>query len=347
MATNDFLPFATDPGANVQPQANYATNPAVDDGFAAGIAESAQCNKTWRQGALGAFVLGELINSVLNEDAEDNGDTATLSDQVLRAVQNANRMALSANTTFYVNAATGNNANSGLAADEAWATLQYAVDWIRDHVDFKGFILTLSVADSAAYAAFAAIGPFTGLKEGASMLIQGNAGAPANVQINSVGNCVRASDGARIKLVGFRLASSGASAISVIRGGVVEYSSITFHTCSVAHINVSDAASIIRSVGAYSITGDAAQHILATFLGMFDSVAGSVVTLTGGPIFSDSFARAQLSGIINALSMSFVGGATGVRYLAITLGNIWVNGGGANFFPGNVAGSTATGGQYN
>jgi hypothetical protein len=41
------------------------------------------------------------------------------------------------------------------------------------------------------------------------------------------------------------------------------------------------------------------------------------------------------------------GGATGKRYVAELNGVINTFGGGANYFPGNVAGTTATGGQYN
>jgi hypothetical protein len=40
------------------------------------------------------------------------------------------------------------------------------------------------------------------------------------------------------------------------------------------------------------------------------------------------------------------GTATGTRYLSGSNSVINTNGGGANFFPGSGAGSTATGGQY-
>lgn len=345
MADNEFLAFATDPGANVQPQADYQTNPAVDDGFAAGIANSSQCNKAWRQSSVMAHAIGELITTVLNESALDDGDIPTLTDQVLRAVQNANRLRLIANTTFYVNGATGNNANSGLAVDVPWLTLQYAVDWVRDNVDLKGFIATISVADSAAYAAFIVSGPFTGAKNGACVLIQGNTGAPSNVQINSAGTCVTVTQGARVKLTGFRLASAAGSAVSATVQGYLEIATLEFGACAVNHINISGAQ--VQAVGSYSIIGAAPQHILSSVGGIFDTTGAVTITTTGTPAFSDAFVRAQLSGILVGSGFLFVGGATGVRYLALTNGNIFVNGGGANFFPGNSAGSAASGGQYN
>ena len=44
--------------------------------------------------------------------------------------------------------------------------------------------------------------------------------------------------------------------------------------------------------------------------------------------------------------MTFIGTATGMRYSAGYSGIINTAGGGANYFPGTVAGTTAAGGQY-
>ena len=78
-------------------------------------------------------------------------------------------------------------------------------------------------------------------------------------------------------------------------------------------------------------------HILMT---------GSTVTLTGTPAFSAGFARADLTGMISSYGNSYSGSATGPRYSVATNGVIFVNGGGANAFPGSSSGSVSTGGQY-
>ncbi|AYO83568.1 hypothetical protein EBB05_15695 [Methylobacterium brachiatum] len=75
-------------------------------------------------------------------------------------------------------------------------------------------------------------------------------------------------------------------------------------------------------------------------------VIGGVVTMNSAPNFTQTFANA-LSGVIQAASgAGFIGSATGTRYYSAANGIINTNGGGANFFPGSVAGSTALGGQY-
>jgi hypothetical protein len=44
--------------------------------------------------------------------------------------------------------------------------------------------------------------------------------------------------------------------------------------------------------------------------------------------------------------VTFSGNATGARYSALLNGVLYTGGGGANYFPGNAAGSTGSGGQY-
>jgi len=70
----DFLPFATDPGANVITQVAYAALPAVADGFEAGLAQSAQLNKVWRQSSFMSAVLANWIADTLTVDVLDDGD---------------------------------------------------------------------------------------------------------------------------------------------------------------------------------------------------------------------------------------------------------------------------------
>jgi hypothetical protein len=86
MAVSQYLPFAWHAAANVMPQAQYEANPAVLNGFSAGIARSREANKAWRQSAMGVAALTWLIPDVLNEDANDDGDRPRLTDQLRRMV---------------------------------------------------------------------------------------------------------------------------------------------------------------------------------------------------------------------------------------------------------------------
>lgn len=73
MPTNEFLPFATDVGANVMTQAEYAALTARFAGFIAGTAKSKEANKVFRQSAFMAATVGEFMGHA-GYDALDNGD---------------------------------------------------------------------------------------------------------------------------------------------------------------------------------------------------------------------------------------------------------------------------------
>jgi len=78
MADNEFLPFGTTAGANVLAQALYSGLSARSTGFMSGVASSAQLNKVWRQSSSMAAMIGQFIADNSGNDADDDGDIATL-----------------------------------------------------------------------------------------------------------------------------------------------------------------------------------------------------------------------------------------------------------------------------
>lgn len=74
--TNDFKPFATDGGANVENQAAYAADPTTGTGFTSGVATSQKLNKVWRQSSFVAALLQQFVAETLNSDSLDDGDLA-------------------------------------------------------------------------------------------------------------------------------------------------------------------------------------------------------------------------------------------------------------------------------
>jgi hypothetical protein len=86
MVTNDFKPFAIAPSANVTDQADYAALPALLSGFGSGVASSAQVNKALRQSTVLASVLAQFISNQLTVDVLDNGDTTTLLNNLIAAL---------------------------------------------------------------------------------------------------------------------------------------------------------------------------------------------------------------------------------------------------------------------
>lgn len=74
--TNDFLPVATDAGANVETQEAYAGSVEQLKGNQTGLAQSAIMNKMWRQATfISAGLAQEIANQGIN--VPDDGDLAT------------------------------------------------------------------------------------------------------------------------------------------------------------------------------------------------------------------------------------------------------------------------------
>lgn len=76
MATNEFKPFATGSGANVTPQNEWETLPALLTGFSSGKASSAQVNKAIRQASFIASALAQFVSDNANLNVLDDGDIA-------------------------------------------------------------------------------------------------------------------------------------------------------------------------------------------------------------------------------------------------------------------------------
>jgi hypothetical protein len=74
----DFLPFASAAGANVITQAAYVGQPWQTGGFSAGLAQSIQLNKVWRQSSIIASVVAQAICDVTGQTVIDDGTIATI-----------------------------------------------------------------------------------------------------------------------------------------------------------------------------------------------------------------------------------------------------------------------------
>ncbi len=96
----------------------------------------------------------------------------------------------------------------------------------------------------------------------------------------------------------------------------------------------------------YRISGNGTNHLLAQFGGEISPGLCSV-TVVGTPAFSAAFAQAEDCGILADGGTVYTGGATGKRYSSIKNGAIDTFGGGANYYPGDVAGTTDGFGVYN
>lgn len=141
------------------------------------------------------------------------------------------------------------------------------------------------------------------------------------------------------------------SCIRCGQSGVVDIlSGVTFGAASgAAHLEAMNGG-VLNLSNSYTASGGAVGfHLYAHDGGQI--AAGNGVTLTvSGNVSATDFAISQINGLINVggltISGAGVAGSTGARYSASLGGGIWTNGGGANYFPGNSAGSATSPGWY-
>ncbi|MBR8228104.1 hypothetical protein KDX05_07235 [Burkholderia vietnamiensis] len=107
---NDFLPFATGPGANVVDQTTYAALSALATGFLSGTALSDQLNKVWRQSSIMSAVMAQFIVAQTGQAAVDDGTTPTLLSNFTKAVNAASKQRIILTDTGSVNALAAANA---------------------------------------------------------------------------------------------------------------------------------------------------------------------------------------------------------------------------------------------
>lgn len=258
------------------------------------------------------------------------------------------REVLSANRAYYVRT-DGSDSNDGLtnSAGGAFLTLQKALDVVAT-IDFNGYTTTIQLGDGTYSGTTVNIPVTVGQATAAKLVIQGNAATPANVVLANAtawSGAINAATGTRVLVKDLKITgNTNTYGLSVKGAGYIEYSNIDFGGGGLAHLNAEGAGARVRQVGACAISGGVGIHAYAQ-LGGNISMQGGAITLSGTPAFSTAFAQAANLGIIVSQA-TFSGSATGKRYNSTSNALIETYGAGINHFPGNSAGTTATGGLY-
>jgi len=262
--------------------------------------------------------------------------TATQGAKADSAVQPSQvRDLLTADRTYYVDVTNGSDSNDGLASGSghAFQTLQKAADVIAG-LDINTHSVTVNVADGTYTAGCTVSGPWLG---SGNVTFVGNTTTPANVIINPAsGACFQASGGGFLRVSGMTL--KGQVGLLAQRGSRI-YGMTNLVFGAAANYQVYANGGQIILYNNYTINGGAEVHLLSDSGGQI-SATGLTITLTGTPAFSISYANAGAVGSsILGYSCTFLGSATGSRYAAQQGALVNSNGGGANYFPGNSAGS--------
>lgn len=262
-------------------------------------------------------------------------------------VDTATREKLTASRTYYVRT-DGSNSNTGLAntSGGAFLTINKAIDTIAT-LDIGGQSVTIQVGDGT-YTTAVVLKNTVGFASAGSLVIQGNNGTPANVVISTTSADAITADGLSviwdIKDLKVQTTTSGSS-IVVKNGSTVRYGNLNYGACASYQNQVFNGGKLVQ-LSSYTISGAATYHWGAYDGGIILGLPSSTITITGTPAFGSSFILCGTLGLFDGFSITFSGSATGVRYNVYGNSVIFTNGGGATYFPGGTAGTTATGGQY-
>lgn len=257
--------------------------------------------------------------------------------------------------TFYVNDATGNDTtNTGLTVGSPFKTIQKAIT-IAGELNLNNNPVTIFVADGA-YTGPISIGQIDGF---GSLTLTGNTATPANVTVtanNSTAFHVFAGSGIPVKIEGFKVITTGASGADPAHGvwahssSIVTLSNMNYGASVNSHVGVDDLAFVLIA-GTQTISGNAASaHLFSVHAGSrINSSPTSPPSLTiSAAVTLGYFAYAAVSGNVEVTYSSITnpGNVTGTRYLSTVNGTVITGGGGPNYYPGTIAGSTSNGGVY-
>lgn len=283
---------------------------------------------------------------------------------------------LTANKNFYVNQATGSNtldAGRGESASKPFKTIQAAVNYITDNYNIASYYAIINVASGYNKAEdMLYLKNFSRTSGG--IRIQSSSGNKTDVKIAGVelrfpGLYIL--DNLTIEMPDYADANSAVFGVCATSGQIDLYDvniDITKVDTSRNLIVIgSESTGVIRIYATNSssdpsgiyITGPVIEsgnlQVLSAWAG--GSIQFSAdITVTGDMSITD-FAYAYNLGIIRRTTSLLVnpgrapvitasGTITGRRYRVNTNGIVDSNSGGAEFFPGDTAGTTASGGQY-
>lgn len=253
------------------------------------------------------------------------------------------RERLTAARSYYVRT-DGNDSNNGLAntSGGAFATLQKAHDVIFGQLDLGGYNVTVHVGTGTYTAGVSA----TSAQVGAgNVTFTGDTTTPSNVTISATGTyCFYIAGGARLFIEGFKLTST-ANLMLVESGGYAKFTNKNEFGSATGHQ--------IMVAGGGRVDATAPEIISGTSAGGHYNVSSqgylycqTATWTASGTATIGIFAWCENLGHIYAYANTSSGTFSGIRYRSYTNSVIQTVGGGASYFPGSSAGSTATGGQY-
>jgi hypothetical protein len=248
-------------------------------------------------------------------------------------------------TTFFVSP-TGSNDNHGLTAAAPFLTKEFAYDWMRKHIDARGeFSVTVQCAAGADTNPLLLAGRIQGIDIASRLIFLGDVVTPSNCTMNVAGDAVTLQGGAVARFRGFRVSSSTGSFAFRVTDDDCQLEVGKIELGGANHL--SGTAGRIRALAeGYTILSGARQtHISST--GAAIELDNTTVTLLGTPSFATAFILATRNrSLVQAANVTFVGPATGTRYLLSLNAVLDTGGQPATYIPGDVTVAPSSGAQF-
>ena len=248
---------------------------------------------------------------------------------------------------YYVNSTTGNDSNDGLTAATPFQTLQKAQN-VSQLFNLNGFSINIHVANGT-------YGPVDcGTINGSGTIYYtGNISTPSAVQvINTAGPCFYFS-GKGYFVNGFKVSATGDAPGFIGAGidvgnGSVSILNIEFGYCIDHHIAM-EGGGQVGYLGPFTVSGGCNGAHILSLQGSYlrQGLNAPNINITT-PVSIGVWIQASGGASTFTLYGTITGFAnvTGQKYIAQMNGVVLVNGAGVNYYPGTVAGATASGGQY-
>lgn len=258
------------------------------------------------------------------------------------------RPRLKRNTTIYVRTADGNDANDGTANDaaHALATLQAAYNLAWSYSPSQ-YTITIQLADGTY------VGAATPFYAGPNVVVNGNNVSPSNVIVEGGTGTAILVQGPNTQTVSnLKVQATGGSGgqrygIAATAGAAVTTSNTVSGACA-NPVFTAIGGSIV--CGNHTFAGNCESFWYATRGGYISLNSGFTYTISTAITVSTATAQVANTGSIQnslpAPNFANPSNVTGKRYQAVSNGTIDTQGSGASYFPGSVAGTTNSGGQY-
>lgn len=258
---------------------------------------------------------------------------------------------LSTGYTFYVDNVNGSATNDGLAPGAGGAINSFIniQTLAQQNLDPQGGSVSIQVAQTGVNYTET----LTWFGGGGSYFLYSIAGAPGQTVVISGSHAVKDYAAVGFNNITFT-PTQGNTSITVDQCGIVDVNStVTFSAGGTVGLMSSANGGVINLVGngcTFNLGGAPSAFVFnATSTGIINCTGISLNFSTGGSMTS-AFAVVSSSGILNISGTTFsgagAGSVTGVRYIAVNGGGINTGGGGANYLPGNSAGTATSPGWY-